>query len=188
MTISVVSTGVWSDKFPPKTYSGEPSLWFALFYVLILQHFSAWVNMQEKSTSLIAAVEGGNKLAWEKIFLLHFLTAAIFYWPLCGRWAEKILSFVLCIYLYLIYIIGRSRSGSSSCSSLIAFSATWKPINWYFQLLFFSQFLIHFHQSCHCFLWAVPLRWMLRGSIHQLAISGFSNPSLKDFSLYSGWQ
>ena len=34
--------------------------------------------------------------------------------------AGKILSFVLCIYLYLIYIIGRSRSGSS----LIAFSAT----------------------------------------------------------------
>ena len=42
---------------------------------------------------------------------------------LSGR-AGKILSFVLCIYLYLIYIIGRSSSGSSSCSSLIAFSAT----------------------------------------------------------------
>ena len=38
--------------------------------------------------------------------------------------AGKILSFVLCIYLYLIYIIGRSSSGSSSCSSQIAFSAT----------------------------------------------------------------
>ena len=122
-------TGVWSDNFPQKPIAANHRCGSLFFYVFILQHFFHQVNLQEKSTSLIAAIEGGNKLAWEKIFLLHFLTAAIFYWPLCGRWAEKILSFVLCIYLYLIYIIGRSRSGSSSCSSLIAFSATWKPIN-----------------------------------------------------------
>ena len=35
---------------------------------------------------------------------------------------------------------------------------------------FFSQFLIHLHQSCHCLRWAVPFRRMLRGRLHEKAI------------------
>ena len=35
--------------------------------------------MQEKSTSLIAAIEGGNKLALKKIFLLAFFDSSNFY-------------------------------------------------------------------------------------------------------------
>ena len=34
--------------------------------------------MQEKSTSLIAAIEGGNKLALKKIFLLAFFDSSNF--------------------------------------------------------------------------------------------------------------
>ena len=52
------------------------------FYVFILQHFFHQVNLQEKSTSLIAAVEGGNKLACEKniiIRLMHLSLSYIYY-------------------------------------------------------------------------------------------------------------
>ena len=73
--------------------------------------------------------------SWVDFLLANVVWCIIMLWNSIGKsfanffaifsvGAGKILSFVLCIYLYLIYIIGRSRSGSSSCSSLIAFSAT----------------------------------------------------------------
>ena len=73
--------------------------------------------------------------SWVDFLLANVVLCIIMLWNSIGKsfanffaifsvGAGKILSFVLCIYLYLIYIIGRSRSGSSSCSSLIAFSAT----------------------------------------------------------------
>ena len=73
--------------------------------------------------------------SWVDFLLANVVWCIIMLWNSIGKsfanffaifsvGAGKILSFVLCIYLYLIYIIGRSSSGSSSCSSLIAFSAT----------------------------------------------------------------
>ena len=73
--------------------------------------------------------------SWVDFLLANVVWCIIMLWNSIGKsfanffaifsvGAGKILSFVLCIYLYLIYIIGRSSSGSSSCSSQIAFSAT----------------------------------------------------------------
>ena len=61
VTISVVRTGVWSNKICPKTYSGEPSLWFALF---LCHRFTAFFGLSQlmKKYQPIAAFRGGNKL------------------------------------------------------------------------------------------------------------------------------
>ena len=77
--------------------------------------------------------------------------------------AGKILSFVLCIYLYLIYIIGRSSSGSSSCSSQIAFSATWKRI---FMLEWGYKFLIQM-------IWFI-LMWQKTPCLYRLEMNATS--------------
>ena len=73
--------------------------------------------------------------SWVDFLLANVVWCIIMLWNSIGKsfanffaifsvGAGKILSFVLCIYLYLIIYIGRSRSGSRSGSSLIAFSAT----------------------------------------------------------------
>ena len=69
--------------------------------------------------------------SWGDFLLANVVWCIIMLWNSIGKsfanffaifsvGAGKILSFVLCIYLYLIIYIGRSRSGSS----LISFSAT----------------------------------------------------------------
>ena len=77
----------------------------------------SWVDF------LLANVVWCIIMLWNSIGKSFVNFLAIF-WQFFSGGAGKILSFVLCIYLYLIYIIGRSSSGSSSCSSQIAFSAT----------------------------------------------------------------
>ena len=132
VTISVANTGVWSDNFPQKPIAASHRCGSLFFVFLFYSIFQLESTCKKKAPALLPLLRAAISWREKKFFYWHFLTAAIFCWPLCDRWAEKTLSFVSCIYLYLIYIIGRSRSGSSSCSSLIAFSATWKPINWYF--------------------------------------------------------
>ncbi|MSU09709.1 hypothetical protein FYJ84_12045 [Veillonellaceae bacterium WCA-693-APC-5D-A] len=71
MTISVARTGVWSNKICPKTYSGEPSLWFALFFMLSfysifrLESTDEKTPADEKNTSPLPPL--GAAISWCEI-------------------------------------------------------------------------------------------------------------------------
>ena len=61
--------------------------------------------MQEKSTSLIAAIEGGNKLALKKIFLLAFFDSSNFYTDLFMTDEQKKHYHSSYAFIFILYIL-----------------------------------------------------------------------------------